>query len=141
MAEPIQIKGVQEPNWKSNDNLDLKVDGNLQVDRITPWGQQRDRHGYGAGNYGRGGYGQGPRPGYGAGPYGRFYGWGVDSFRHDTTQTFVAADYSLELRHVDLLGNESAFSAPQIIKHRPRPPAPVVAGVDSDLLSWTWSDP
>lgn len=144
MAMPITLCIARNPAWSADDVLELEVNGQLQPDRIVPWGPQRRFFGFGRGLPSRTPFGRWVIPGnltlFGQGRFGQ----GQSKLTHTTLRAFVAGDYTLRLRSRDArreTGNVSDWSDAFIVEHRPAPPAPRNLRVTAGVLAWDWSDP
>lgn len=146
LADSMAILFLRDPAYLGGDVIRVEVGSALRLDRVTPWPNDRQRRGYGWTPSGSSGYGFGLSLTYGRGVYGGgFYGQGVEVNQHHTNQDFVAGDYTVRLKAIDSLGNESPWSDPFTVAHRPNPPAPRLPALNTEIqnntLIWTWSDP
>lgn len=64
-----------------------------------------------------------------------------DVIEHETLALFVAGDYVVRNRGVDVLGNAGAWSDPVTIQHRPKPPPPTNLRLSGNDLLYDWHDP
>lgn len=141
MPDQITITIERDIDWLETDHLELEIDDEVQVDRITPWPGGHRYRGYGETTT-ESAYGQSTYLPYGDGYYGEgYYGQGGDWLEHETVRRRVAGNYRVRTRSVDALGNQSPWSDSRVYAHRPTPPAPTNLTLTDGVLTWNWSDP
>ena len=145
MAEPLNITITKPPSLLPDDKVWFMVDGVNDVVIDNLHGTTRKSQGFGHGIFGYTPFGSsilGPEFGngpFGLGPHGR----GVSTTTITTESEYVAGDYLITAKGVDVLGNAGELSNSVTIQHRPTPPPPFNLATTSgtDNLVWQWQDP
>jgi hypothetical protein len=141
MAQPLVIQIVRDPAYTADEMVVLTINGTVQPDRIRLWDDARRKMGEGFGGELSTGEGFGAWVPYGEGIEG--YGWdgaGAGVLAHRTVRRFVAGDYEVTAKGVDLLGNDGTACPVLVVAHRPAPPAVTGVSVNGSTVNFNWSD-
>ena len=145
MAESISITITKPPSLLPDDEVWIMVDGVNDVIVDDLHGTIRKNQGFGNGIFGYTSFGSSvPGPGFGNGPFGLgLFSRGVDTTTITTETEYIAGDYLLTAKGVDILGNAGEMSNSVTIQHRPTPPPPFNLAITfgTDNLVWSWQDP
>jgi hypothetical protein len=114
MAGPITIPIERDAGYAVGERIEVEVAGVVQPDLVLMWDSGAALIEAGGGT--------------------------PAELRHVTLSRFVAGDYSVRLRGIDLAGNVGDWSSAVVIEHRPKPAAPTGLVVVGDELRGDWVD-